>query len=72
MIALEKETNFASGQTWALSLAWSGDSQYCIEKNYEGSSSIAAGEVLRPGEVILERGQSYRLLIFLLSIQALA
>jgi alpha-galactosidase len=60
MIALEKETNFASGQSWALSLAWSGDSQYCIEKNYEGSASISAGEVLLPGEVILATGESYK------------
>jgi alpha-galactosidase len=60
MIALERETNFASGQSWALSLAWSGNSQYCIEKSYEGTTSIAAGEVLLPGEVILAKGESYK------------
>jgi alpha-galactosidase len=59
-IALEAETNFASGQAWAVSLAWSGDVQYCVEKNYEGVQSIGAAEVLLPGEVILKTGEEYK------------
>ena len=59
-IALTKETNFASGEAWSIALAWSGDSRYYIEKNYEGIKSIGASEVLAPGEVILERGESYQ------------
>jgi len=58
-IALEAETNFAHGQAWAVSLAWSGDVQYCVEKNYEGVQSIGAAEVLLPGEVILKTGEEY-------------
>lgn len=58
-IAMAKETNFSSGPAWAVSLAWSGDVQYCVEKNYEGVQSIGAAEVLLPGEVILKKGESY-------------
>lgn len=58
-IALTSNTNFASGEAWAISLAWSGDSQYCVEKNYEGVQSIGAAEVLLPGEVLLKSGESY-------------
>ncbi len=58
-IALEAETNFAKGQAWAVSIAWSGDVQYCVEKNYEGVQSIGAAEVLLPGEVILKNGEEY-------------
>lgn len=58
-IALSKETNFASGEAWSVALAWSGDTRYYVEMNYEGSKSIGASEVLAPGEVILGRGESY-------------
>ena len=59
-IALNEFTNFSSGEAWAVSLAWSGDSQYCVEKNYEGVQSIGAAEVLLPGEVVLKKGESYQ------------
>ena len=59
-IALNTNTNFAHGEAWAVSLAWSGDVQYCVEKNYEGVQSIGAAEVLLPGEVILKNGESYK------------
>ena len=58
-IALSKETNFASGEAWSVALAWSGDTRYYVEMNYEGSKSIGASEVLAPGEVILGQGESY-------------
>jgi len=59
-IALTSETNFGSGEAWSVALAWSGDSRYYIEKNYEGLKSIGASEVLAPGEIILERNESYQ------------
>jgi len=58
-IALTHETNFGSGEAWSVALAWSGDTRYYIEKNYEGVKSIGASEVLAPGEMILERNESY-------------
>ena len=59
-IALNSNTNFASGEAWAVSLAWSGDVKYCVEKNYEGVQSIGVAEVLLPGEVVLKKGESYK------------
>lgn len=58
-IALTHETNFGSGEAWSVALAWSGDTRYYLEKNYEGVKSIGASEVLAPGEIILERNESY-------------
>lgn len=59
-IALTAETNFGSGEAWALALGWSGNHQYLIEKDGQGSISIGAGELLAPGEVILAANEKYR------------
>lgn len=59
-IALTSETNFASGEAWAISLAWSGNHQYLVEQNPDGFKSFGAGEILAPGEVILKTGEIYR------------
>jgi alpha-galactosidase len=58
-IALTAHTSFQSGSAWATSIAWSGNSQYLVEKLFDGSQSIGAGELLMPGELILTSGQSY-------------
>ena len=58
-IALNDQTNFATGSAWAMSCAWSGNNQNLIEKTAEGFLAIGAGELLLPGEVILEPGASY-------------
>ena len=58
-IALTPQTSFQSGNAWATSIAWSGNSHYLVEKLFDGSQSIGAGELLLPGEVILAAGESY-------------
>ncbi len=58
-IALTNETNFRSGQAWAVSVAWSGNSQYAVERIWDGTQSIGAGELLLPGEVVLAKAESY-------------
>ena len=58
-IALTDGANFSSGEAWAVSLAWSGNSQHHVEKLPDGMQSIGAGELLLPGEVILKSGESY-------------
>jgi len=58
-IALTPQTTFQTGKAWATSIAWSGNSHYLIEKLFDGSQSIGAGELLLPGEVILSAGESY-------------
>lgn len=50
---------FQQGEVWALSLAWSGNSRYFVERIYDGGTRIGASELLMPGEVILAAGASY-------------
>ncbi len=59
-LAIESSTNFATGKAWALTSAWSGNNQNLIDRTSEGFQAIGTGELLLPGEVILEPGQSYR------------
>ena len=58
-IALTTQTSFQSGSAWATSIAWSGNSHYLVEKLFDGSVSIGAGELLLPGELTIAPGQSY-------------
>ena len=58
-IALTPQTSFQSGSAWATSIAWSGNSHYLVERLFDGSQSMGAGELLLPGEVILAANESY-------------
>jgi len=58
-IALTPNTSFQSGSAWATSIAWSGNSHYLVERLFDGSQSMGAGELLLPGEVILSANESY-------------
>ena len=57
--ALTESTNFAHGEVWALALAWSGNSHHSVERNWDRTQSLGAGEILIPGEVILKSGETY-------------
>ena len=59
-IALTEKTGFQHGEIWSAGLAWSGNSAHFIEKSYDGQLWIGAGEILLPGEVILNEGDSYQ------------
>jgi alpha-galactosidase len=59
LLAMEESSDFAHGEVWSVALAYSGNSLHQIERSYEGESWIGAGEILYPGEVILERDESY-------------
>lgn len=59
-VALNKSTNFRSGQAWSLAMAWSGNNIHHVERLADGHKSIGAGEYLLPGEVILKVGESYK------------
>ncbi|MDP9831216.1 alpha-galactosidase [Kineosporia succinea] len=52
-----------TGEVWAYHLAWSGDSDWRVERLAEGagdsSAVIGGGEALRPGEIRLLPGESY-------------
>jgi alpha-galactosidase len=58
-IALNKYTNFRSGDAWSMGVAWSGNNIHHVEKLIDDNLSIGAGEYLLPGEIILAKGESY-------------
>lgn len=58
-IALTESTNFSSGEAWAISLAWSGNSQFMVERIWDRTQSIGASEILLPGEMILKPNEVY-------------
>jgi len=59
-IALTERSDFQSGELWSAGLAWSGNSAHSIEKSYDGALWMGAGEIFYPGEVILNKGESYQ------------
>ena len=57
--AVAPGASFESGEVWAVSLAWSGNSRHMIERTPIGRTSIGAGELLLPGEVVLAKDETY-------------
>jgi len=57
--ALADGTNFEHGEAWGLSLAWSGNNRQIVERTAIGRTSLGAGELLLPDEVILGSNQTY-------------
>lgn len=56
--------SFRRGEVWGIHVAWSGDQDWFVERLPEGAGAFATvlggGEYLRPGEVRLAAGESYR------------
>ncbi|WP_323793700.1 alpha-galactosidase [Nocardioides sp.] len=50
---------FGHGEVWATHLAWSGDHATYAERTPEGECVLGGGELLAPGEVALDEGESY-------------
>jgi alpha-galactosidase len=50
---------FRSGEVWGLHVAWSGDHLSVAERLPEGFAVLGGGELLGPGEVVLEPGATY-------------
>jgi len=50
---------FGHGEVWATHVAWSGDHQSYAERTPEGECLLGGGELLGPGEVVLEPGEAY-------------
>ena len=48
-----------SGEVWAVHLAWSADAVYRTDRLPEGRSVLGAGELLRPDEIVLARGEAF-------------
>jgi alpha-galactosidase len=51
--------SFAEGEIWAVHTAWSGNHAHYAERVFTGLQVIGGGELLLPGEVILQSGQTY-------------
>lgn len=50
----------ASGELWAVHPAWSADSVHRYDRLAEATTVLGAGELLRPGEVVLAPGATFR------------
>ena len=59
-LALSRGAGFQTGEAWGVSLAWSGNPCHILERTMVGRTQIGAGEMLLPGEVILEKDQAYQ------------
>lgn len=59
-MAMTRGADYQLGEVWSLGLMFSGNSRHFIERQQSGRTFMAAGELLLPGEVILQSGQSYR------------
>ncbi|GAA4624701.1 alpha-galactosidase [Actinoallomurus vinaceus] len=55
---------FRTGEVWGVHVAWSGNQRYLVERPPEGAgvhaSALGGGELLRPGEIALGPGETYR------------
>ena len=52
--------DFERGETWAVHTAWSGNHTHYAERTASGDALLGGGELLLPGEVVLQQGESYR------------
>ncbi|MFF5181236.1 alpha-galactosidase [Micromonospora sp. NPDC000316] len=50
---------FGHGEVWAVHTAWSGDHVTFAERHPTGESTLGGGELLAPGEIRLDPGDSY-------------
>ncbi|MBT0768565.1 alpha-galactosidase [Kineosporia sp. J2-2] len=48
-----------SGEVWAVHLAWSADVTYRTDRLPDNPTLLGAGELLRPGEIVLRPGEAY-------------
>jgi alpha-galactosidase len=58
-LAMTPGANYQTGEVWSVGLQWSGNTRHLVEKLPTGRTSIGAGELLFPGEVILAEGEEY-------------
>ena len=58
-IASEGEPRWGDGRVWGVHLAWSSDSTYRLDRVSDAATVLGAGELLRPGELVLEPGDEY-------------
>jgi alpha-galactosidase len=58
-LAMTDFCDYQQGEVWSLGLGFSGNSRHAIEQAQSGRKFISAGELLLPGEIILQAGQTH-------------
>lgn len=58
--ACEKGSGWRSGQVHYIHVAWSGNTRTVAERDVLGFQTLMGGELLYPGEVVLDEDQSYQ------------
>ena len=58
-LAMTQGANYQLGEVWSLGVGFSGNSRHSIERHQSGRTFISAGELLLPGEITLEPGQTH-------------
>ena len=48
--------DWGTGEVWAVHLGWSGDGETFLERLRSGQGLLGGGELLQPGEIVLEPG----------------
>ncbi|WP_309066093.1 alpha-galactosidase [Microbacterium sp.] len=48
-----------AGRVWAVHAAWSADTTYRVDRVTDSVPLLGAGELLRPGEIVLAHGEEY-------------
>lgn len=59
-LAMTPGANYQTGEVWSLGLLWSGNTRHLVERQPTGRTTFAAGELLQPGEVILQPQEVYQ------------
>ena len=60
LCAGEPAFGFASGEVWAVHVAHSGNHTVAAERTFDGHRLLRGGELLLPGEVLLQPGDEYQ------------
>lgn len=58
-IAHTDTTSNNHGEAWSIGVMWSGNTRHIVEKTPTGRTTFGAGELLLPGEIILEPHDTY-------------
>ena len=58
-LAMTSGANYQAGEVWSLGLLWSGNTRHLVERQPTGRTTFGAGELLQPGEIILDAGEKY-------------